>query len=606
MNRSSLTYLVVILALLYVLAIQMQAQTSADSDQTNASSNQEPARIRVKTELMQIRAVVADRGGKLIDNLTEKDFLLSDDGAPQAIAFFSVSHVPVRSRVEAAEAHKAVPEGGVKPSIAAPGSPVDRSVVLLVDDLHISHDSMEAVRTALHRIVDEQLTDHDAVALKTTTGRLGVMEQFIHDRRVLRKGIDKILPWRISQESLFTPLLAGKILRNDGVALHLGVLVMEAEEGVLGIDQGVPEQREFREDPVTESLADKMVKVKARTILAEEQYQRLSMVSTVAAVVDKLAEMPGPRLIAFFSDGFTASGAGGEPAIPDLMPIISRAARSGVRIYTFNAKGLANPMITASMPGGAAVTTMGGDEHVAGQLMSMQNESELDLVRGLGVLGTETGGRFFNNTNDFVGGVKTMVEENLISYEIAYYPPPEKDPRRTRSIKVAVRGHPEYVVRAQKSYVLSDLRQANPEPDARTALGRLHQAMSRPLPVTNIQVDASAQTDKEPRRLEVWIKGADLNFRAEGEQSLLDLTVETVIFDSVGRMVKTTREPLKRPLTSDQIVRLREKDLQFVSRIDLKPGIYHVRIGVLDAASDRLGTAIVWLEIPKPRKKQAR
>ncbi len=83
--------------------------------------------------------------------------------------------------------------------------------------------------------------------------------------------------------------------------------------------------------------------------------------------------------------------------------------------------------------------------------------------------------------------------------------------------------------------------------------------------------------------------------------------METAIFNGQGQTIKTTQEPLKRTMTRQQREYLKEKDLQFVSRLhDLKPGIYHVRIGVLDHSSARLGTAIVWLEIPKSVKKQAR
>jgi hypothetical protein len=55
-------------------------------------------------------------------------------------------------------------------------------------------------------------------------------------------------------------------------------------------------------------------------------------------------------------------------------------------------------------------------------------------------------------------------------------------------------------------------------------------------------------------------------------------------------------------LSKDEILKLREKELQYVSRLNLKRGVYHVRIGVRDLSSDRIGTAIVWLEIPKAGK----
>jgi hypothetical protein len=123
--------------------------------------------------------------------------------------------------------------------------------------------------------------------------------------------------------------------------------------------------------------------------------------------------------------------------------------------------------------------------------------------------------------------------------------------------------------------------------------------MSEPLPVTAIGVSASARTDTDQKRLEVWIRGEDLQLDLQGDQAILDLELETAIFDSYGKAVRTTRQPLRRPLFQDQIGKLREKDLQHVNKLDLRPGLYHIRIGVQDKNSNRIGTAFVWLEIPK-------
>ncbi len=565
---------------------------------TQQQAAQQPAQIKVSTELIQIRAVVTDRNGNFVDNLSQDDFLLREDGAPQPIAFFSLERIPSPEPAGATGPKPAVTVPAVFPSKAAS---VSRSVVLLADDIHTSFESLAAIRTALRRFVDEQLTDRDVVCLKTMTGRLGVVEQFTQNRDILRKSIEKILPWRVSFETMFTPSLAGRIVRGERTAIQLGAIIAAAEEGESRVGELIPSD-EWR--PERETIQERLVKTKAMMMLAEARYLRLVTVATMSAVVDKMSEMPGQRMIAMFSDGFTSTGPGGETAITDLQPIISRAARSGVVIYTMNAKGLAIPMITASMVGGTAVATARADDHVSDQVMSTLNESEMDLTNGLSVLASETGGAFFNNTNDFSGRLKKMLDDNSVRYELAYYPPPGKDPDKTRNISVSVKNHPEYRVRAQKSYVLSKLRQANPEPEPKTGQGRLHRAMSQPLPVTDIRLSASVVTvpNTDQRKLEVWISGEDLGVRSEADQSVLDLEVETVTFDSQGRTIKSTREPLKRPVTPEQMGKLKEKNLQYVSRLSLKPGIYHIRVGVRDASSERMGTAFAWLEIPKPGK----
>jgi hypothetical protein len=69
---------------------------SADAGGTNASSTQKPqskrlpAAIRATTRLVQVSAVVHDRHGNPITNLTKDDFVVLDEKKPQEIRIFSV------------------------------------------------------------------------------------------------------------------------------------------------------------------------------------------------------------------------------------------------------------------------------------------------------------------------------------------------------------------------------------------------------------------------------------------------------------------------------------------------------------------------------------
>jgi hypothetical protein len=130
--------------------------------------------------------------------------------------------------------------------------------------------------------------------------------------------------------------------------------------------------------------------------------------------------------------------------------------------------------------------------------------------------------------------------------------------------------------------------------------------MSEPLPVTQIEVDASVQDNGDQKSLHIWIRGTDLELNRDPGQQLLDVEVDTAIFDSQGKTVNTNLEPLKRPLSPDEAIKLKEKGLEYVARLKLKPGLYHIRIGVRDVSSDRLGTAMAWLEIPKPGRGRPR
>ena len=54
---------------------------------------QEDQRIKVQTELMEVRAVVTDRDGHIIEDLKKEDFDLLENDEPQEISFFSISQI---------------------------------------------------------------------------------------------------------------------------------------------------------------------------------------------------------------------------------------------------------------------------------------------------------------------------------------------------------------------------------------------------------------------------------------------------------------------------------------------------------------------------------
>ena len=107
--------------------------------------------IKLSTELIEVRAVVTDRQGKLIDGLTKEDFEVLENGLPQAISFFSIGRVAGKGdRVSVAD-NQALKTGRVSPQ----ESPA-RTVALFADTLHLSTIRLLAMKQALRRYVDQQ------------------------------------------------------------------------------------------------------------------------------------------------------------------------------------------------------------------------------------------------------------------------------------------------------------------------------------------------------------------------------------------------------------------------------------------------------------------
>src|SRR5262249_7804122 len=79
--------------------------TSLDLRQSKASQNPpgQDQPIRVKTELIDLRAVVTDKRGQPITDLKREDFELMENGKPQEVNFFSVVKIPGRGEARQPE-----------------------------------------------------------------------------------------------------------------------------------------------------------------------------------------------------------------------------------------------------------------------------------------------------------------------------------------------------------------------------------------------------------------------------------------------------------------------------------------------------------------------
>src|SRR5215470_2653336 len=146
---------------------------------SDAGSNQgaQDQPIRVKTELIDLRAVVTDKHGQPITDLKREDFELTENGKPQEVSFFSAVKIPGRGEVRQPENSPSNVTPGIPAGTTRPAETIGRTVLLYVDTLHLSTQSLLSVKQSLRKFIDERLTDQDLTAIVTSAGSLGVVEQ---------------------------------------------------------------------------------------------------------------------------------------------------------------------------------------------------------------------------------------------------------------------------------------------------------------------------------------------------------------------------------------------------------------------------------------------
>ncbi|HYE75431.1 MAG TPA: VWA domain-containing protein, partial [Blastocatellia bacterium] len=314
--------LILIFAISYSPVIS-QTQTSQNQD---SSSSDEV--VKISTNLVQIDAVVTDKDGNHVRDLSAEDFEVYEDGKKQEITNFSYIQTAATS-TNALTEKKVVNKTAI--NNLPPISPtrirsenVKRTIALVVDDLGLSFESMVFVRNALIKFVNEQMQPNDLIAIVRTSAGTGALQQFTTDKRLLLAAIDRIqFSFKGNIElGNFSPLKQAGLGRPNGNPSN--VSSAPTNDGL----------EEFRRDSFV-----------------------IGTLGAVSYVIRGLRDMPGRKSVIFLSDGISIYsgliqgsraaynnsflGNGYQDKVIDAMlRLTDQANRASVVISTVDARGL--------------------------------------------------------------------------------------------------------------------------------------------------------------------------------------------------------------------------------------------------------------------------
>jgi hypothetical protein len=206
------------------------------------------------------------------------------------------------------------------------------------------------------------------------------------------------------------------------------------------------------------------------------------------------------------------------------------------------------------------------------------------------------------------GRLQKALNDNRVYYALAYHAesniPSAKD--KFHLINVRVKNHPEYKVRTQRGYQTLEMKS---EQQPATPRQRLAQAMAEPLPVTTIPVAVSAdyfERDNLPGQayIQYYIDAGALQYREQEQHYLFDLETVTMIYDLTGKRVHISTKQANGSFTADRLDLAKRNGYRYAERVPLAPGIYQARVGVLELATEKFGTATAWLEVPDLNKNK--
>ena len=513
----------------------------------------DPPRFRIAVDVVRLDAVVTDKHGKLVTDLTADDFDVHQDGRPQKISL--VRWVPITGSQTTAGTPVQPPAGSsaTPPAARLARDEVQRTIMIVVDDLGTSFESYPPMRDALHRLVDDQLGPNDLVAVLRTSTPGNALQQFTSDRKALHAAIDA-LEWywqsRTGIEGL-SPI-------GQATAISIGGQMFTAPgfSDLEGLRSSMSAQNSF---------------------------------ASLATLIHATKELPGRKAMIFVSEGMRMvdrydgpGGAIGQGVIPDIrtsMPrdhVEDQAVRSGVVIYALDPRGLQSgrlrPDDDLSKASSAGVVTAAADRH----------QFLIDTQDALSHLSEQTGGFAILNTNDLANGFKRITDDQRGYYLIGYVPDDgtfAKPGKTVRYHKISVEvKRPGLTVRTHKAFLgFSD-------DDKRTAPsvgGDLLLAALSPFDSDGIPVSLTTRPSDASGKL-----GIVGQVRADGigEQGA---DVLGLVIDANGTIVSSGTSSTE---SGPQQIE--------ASLYVPKPGTYQVRFAVRDRRTTAIGSDTTLVTVP--------
>lgn len=538
--------------------------------------------VKISTTLIQVDVTVTDKNGKIITDLKSEDFKISENGERQEItnfSFVSASSESAQTPVKSKENEK--PSNVPLPPVPLKSDQVRRTIALVVDDLGLSFESVYQVRRALRKFVDEQMQANDLVAVIRTGSGTGALQQFTTDKRQLYAAIENVKWNSLGRGGIgaFAPLEATP-LEQSKAAGNTTVTQEALEEE----RKQLQDFSDFREDIFS-----------------------VGTLGAINFIVKGMNDLPGRKSIMLFSDGFAIC----SPDNPDrcarivdsVRKLTDLSNRAAVSIYSFDARGLLTTGVTAQD------NTSGVTAERIQNLSSTRSGEIFDKQEGLAYLASETGGRTFFNSNDINRGLEKALEDQKGYYLIGYQPDSDTFDAKTRrfnKLKIEV-NRKDMSVRYRSGFFGVTDEQIK-KPTNQTAAQQIYTALNSPFAASGIalRLNTLFGNDKQQGsfvRSLLHVNAKDLKFvdEAGGKKAVFD--VLAISFGEDGAMIDQIAKTYTINAKGDAYQKLLNEGFVYYFTFPVKkPGAYQYRVAIRDGASEKIGSANQFIEVPNLKR----
>jgi VWFA-related protein len=553
----------VICALLLLIAAGAYAQ-QVGQNQTPVGA--QSFTLKANSNLVVEAVEVKDKQGHFIHGLTAKDFVLTEDGAPQTIRYCEHQDLSSTARVlpamtaanEDVKIYDRLAHVQIAPETMENERYKNRRLLAFYFDMTAlpPADEMRALEAA-QKFVRTQMATADSIAiLRYQGGSVDILQDFTADRNRLL--------------SILSTMVVGE---GKGLAGTLDDASSTDTGAAFGQDDS--EFNVFNTD------------------------RQLSALQTAARMLGQVNEK---KSLIYFASGLRLNGIDNQA---QMHATADTAIKAGVVIWTVDARGLVAqaPMGDASQgsPGGQAMYTGASAQAVTTNFQQSQDT--------LYALAGDTGGKAFLDNNDLSRGIVQAQESISDYYLLGYYTTNAEPNGKFRRIRVAVAQNQEVKLDYRQGYYASkEFNKFNDVDRER----QLEDALMLEDPITDLTIAMEIDYFQLNRAeyfvpIIVKIPGRELALAKRGgaEYTRIDFVGE--IKDLVGgTTVSNVRDNISQKLSSFTAAQLARRPIEYDTGFTLLPGKYSIKFLARDDETGRIGTFQTTFVIPNLNKEVKR
>jgi len=595
----------------------LDAQTSAPAP----APTDEKGAFKARAEETVLDVVVRDKKGRLVTDLKESDFTVTDNGQARPIKSFrivegteAVSSSGGRTQLDPLRQLRLITLvfQGVQAAAVTSSTDMTDKKQKLGPISGGDQNARKLARDAALELIKGELAQNVYISVMAIDHKLQAIQTFTNDRQLLRKAITRATA-SVSDYS------------SDTISVRSGL------EQMLGPAQGGDTSATGRANALsnaaasasgpgaanssgpTAAMAQLMLNI-LRNAQADEaaDYSRASIFPLLDLVKEQY-RLPGRKTVLYFSGGFPITQATEDP----FKQIISIANRANVSFYTVDINGLTTLSSTGSASGAledaaasarsnATSSTTGISMDQAQATDRVLDAGRTDTQQTLKMLADQTGGVLIANSNDFRAPIRKVSEDVQSYYEITYDPQIEK-----------------YDGAFRKVFVKTDV--ANLKVQSRAGYFALPPNLTQGAPLlASYEVPLLQALDAQPLKNDFVFQSTAMHFRSASGRTcevVVDIPVGGLTFEenkqagyfdgklayvavvkgADGQVVKKLRQEVPLRVTPDKLAAYKASSHFIYSEgIDLAPGPYTLEAAVIDMPSQKVSARKASFDVPAP------